>query len=228
MALAKYLRRPTVYLIAMVCVCAVVIGLVAFLGGTNVYSLFSGESSLYKTSDTALQQHFEAQAPRVIGWSELLPDEEYAVFQKYQSKKDIPLHEQVFTALQASFDERYQSMQHSMQTVPEMNNLSVQLSGFVVPVDTNDEREVLSFFLVPYFGACIHFPPPSPNQMVYVRTPGGLQIDDIENPVSVTGILKTSMFEDPMGSSAYLMDAVAVVPFVGQPDDVRQHDVQTY
>ncbi|MEG3765418.1 DUF3299 domain-containing protein [Alteromonas sp. 14N.309.X.WAT.G.H12] len=228
MKLANYFRRPRTILLALVCLGGVGIVLKASSITALVSQIVSRANSVYVTDDPLLQQRFEGQPRRIIGWSTLLPEDEFEVFQKYQSNVDLPLHEQIFTALQASFDDQYQSLRHSMETVPEMNNLSVQLSGFIVPMDTGDEHEILSFFLVPYYGACIHFPPPSPNQMVYVRTPGGLKIEKINEPISVSGILQTSMFEDPMGSSAYLMDAVSITPFEGQPDDVREHDFERY
>jgi len=115
-----------------------------------------------------------------------------------------------------------------MNTVQGLNNKPVAMNGFIVPVDVNDSREILSFFLVPYFGACIHFPPPAPNQMVYVRTPEGFTLDGSSDAYTVTGLLQVAMFEDPMGTSAYLMDAVDIKPFSGKPDDVRDHELQTY
>lgn len=225
---ANYFRRPRTILLALVCFGGVGILLKAASITAFVSQAWSRANTMYVTDAPMLQQRFEGQPLRIIGWSSLLPENEYKVLQKYQSKVDQPLHEQIFTALQASFDDQYQSLRNSMEIVPDMNDLSVQLSGFIVPMDTNDEHQILSFFLVPYFGACIHFPPPPPNQMVYVRTPGGLTIEKINEPISVSGILQTSRFEDPMGTSAYLMDAVSIAPFEGQPDDVREHDLERY
>jgi len=46
-------------------------------------------------------------------------------------------------------------------------NQKIRMPGFVVPLDAvrNGQRE---FLLVPYFGACIHTPPPPANQIVLV------------------------------------------------------------
>lgn len=184
--------------------------------------------SLYSSNDNALIQHVQSSSVIQLGWKALMPQDEAALMEKYQPDKSKPLSDQVFQSLQASFDSQYQSMQTSMNTVQGLNNKPVAMNGFIVPVDVNDSREILSFFLVPYFGACIHFPPPAPNQMVYVRTPEGFTLDGSSDAYTVTGLLQVAMFEDPMGTSAYLMDAVDIKPFSGKPDDVRDHELQTY
>ena len=37
------------------------------------------------------------------------------------------------------------------------------------------------------------------------------------------GNLSRSLFEDPMGTSAYELEVASVQPFFGQPDDFRTH-----
>ena len=49
--------------------------------------------------------------------------------------------------------------------VEEYNGKQVKLPGFVVPLEYSDKGRVKEFLLVPYFGACIHYPPPPPNQI---------------------------------------------------------------
>ena len=52
----------------------------------------------------------------------------------------------------------------------ELDGKQVKIPGFIVPLDVAKDGTVSEFFLVPYFGACIHVPPPPPNQIVYVTT----------------------------------------------------------
>jgi hypothetical protein len=87
----------------------------------------------------------------------------------------------------------------------------VRIPGFVVPLeDTNDGLK--EFLLVPYFGACIHSPPPPANQIIHVlpRTPAkGLRSMDtvwISGPVAVT---RTDSY---MGVSGYRIEATASRP----------------
>ena len=51
--------------------------------------------------------------------------------------------------------------------VPELAGQNLALPGFVLPLEY-DGKKVTEFLLVPWVGACIHTPPPPPNQMVHV------------------------------------------------------------
>ena len=206
---------------------AVVVIAVAFSDKLPLWSDNHTASSLYSATDQALLARMSPEVKN-LGWKALLPPEEVTIMQKYQADESKPLADQVFQSIQASFDTQYQSVQTSMNTVQLLDETPALMHGFIVPLDMNEKREILSFFLVPYFGACVHFPPPAPNQMVYVRTPGGFKIDSSSEAYTVTGLLQIAMFEDPMGTSAYLMDAASITPFSGQPDDVRNHELQTY
>jgi hypothetical protein len=46
-----------------------------------------------------------------------------------------------------------------------------RVPGYMVPLEDNLE-EVTEFLLVPYPGACLHVPPPPPNQIVHVIMEG--------------------------------------------------------
>ena len=68
-------------------------------------------------------------------------------------------------------------------------------------------KDIRLFFLVPYPGACIHVPPPPPNQLVLVRYPKGLKIDDIYTPLWVSGKLKVEKVSNDLADAAYALDA---------------------
>ena len=63
---------------------------------------------------------------------------------------------------------------------------------------------------VPYPGARIHVPPPPPNQLVLVRYPKGLKLDDIYTPLWVTGTLKVEKVNNDLADAAYALDASKV------------------
>ena len=92
---------------------------------------------------------------------------------------------------------------NSINVRPELNNQTVSIPGFVVPIETNDENAITEFFLVPYFGACIHVPPPPPNQIIFVQYNKGLQVKEIWMPFEIKGILFTEMIENDTAISAY-------------------------
>ncbi|MEM7083023.1 MAG: DUF3299 domain-containing protein [Pseudomonadota bacterium] len=88
-------------------------------------------------------------------------------------------------------------------TVPELNGQSVRIPGYVVPFDFSADALYTEFLLVPYFGACLHTPPPPPNQIVFVKAEPGALIADLYEPVWVEGVLKTGQFDSTLGNSAY-------------------------
>ena len=57
----------------------------------------------------------------------------------------------------------------------------VHIGGYVVPLDF-DATRVKEFLLVPFVGACIHVPPPPANQIVYVKTEQGFDVQGSSTP----------------------------------------------
>jgi hypothetical protein len=89
----------------------------------------------------------------------------------------------------------------------ELTEIPVRLPGFVVPVGANANGIVREFFLVPYVGACIHVPPPPPNQMVYVKSKTGISLKSVHEAYWVTGKMRVEQTTTSLGASAYALDA---------------------
>jgi hypothetical protein len=53
-------------------------------------------------------------------------------------------------------------------------------------------------------------PPPPPNQMILVRYPRGVKLDDIYAPIWVSGTLKVEAVSNDMADAAYALDAAQV------------------
>ena len=79
-----------------------------------------------------------------------------------------------------------------------------------MPLETNDKGDFVEFFLVPYPGACIHVPPPPPNQIILVRYPQGIALEDIYAPLWVEGTLRVEVVSNELADSAYAIDAKIV------------------
>lgn len=99
----------------------------------------------------------------------------------------------------------YQQALTSTRIVGELNGRPIRIPGFIVPLEYDDELVITEFFLVPYFGACIHLPPPPPNQMILVDYPKGIQMDALYTPIWVSGELKAEVTKNELGTSAYAM-----------------------
>lgn len=127
--------------------------------------------------------------PRELGWDDLVPDSA--------------------TALNS---DAAQSAVPSTGTVAALNGVEVKLPGFVVPLDMSGET-VSSFLLVPYFGACIHQPPPPPNQTIFVTLKEAIAMETMYYPVWVTGTLATERNSSDLAEAGYTMAGFAVERF---------------
>lgn len=88
----------------------------------------------------------------------------------------------------------------------DYNGSRVRLDGFMLPLEF-DSSGVTSFLLVPYVGACIHVPPPPPNQLVFVRTDSPYESNDLFAAISVTGILNTESVSTDFADTGYTLQA---------------------
>lgn len=156
-----------------------------------------------------------------IDWTDLLPAEDLHALENPPAYLDEiedgsvedELSSSMVGALEQSTqpDDSYQQALISTNIVESFDGQDIRLPGFIVPVNMNDTQEVTEFFLVPYFGACIHLPPPPPNQIIYVRHEAGIKIDDIYTPYWVEGRLETSLTENDVAVSAYAMHADNII-----------------
>ncbi|MGO9544825.1 MAG: DUF3299 domain-containing protein [Rhodomicrobium sp.] len=90
--------------------------------------------------------------------------------------------------------------------VKELDGKRVRIGGYVVPLDF-EATKVKEFLLVPFVGACIHVPPPPPNQIVYVKTEKGFDVEGSFDPVYVTGTLKVASQYTGLAETGYSIDA---------------------
>lgn len=93
----------------------------------------------------------------------------------------------------------------SFVTVPGVNNTKIRLAGYVVPVEQTDDGQMTDFFFVPYFGACIHVPPPPPNNIVYVKMAKPIPAADMFSAYWLEGTIKTERLSNDIAATAYVM-----------------------
>ena len=87
-----------------------------------------------------------------------------------------------------------------------LNGENIRLPGFIVPLEQGSEG-VTEFVLVPYAGACIHTPPPPPNQLILVRAIDPWPTDNIWDPVWVEGKISTQLMTTEVAETGYAMTA---------------------
>jgi hypothetical protein len=139
-----------------------------------------------------------APEARTLSWADLVPEGQ----EPAQAPTDTPVHETIG------------QQTGSAETVPELDEAYVRLPGFMLPLDYTDKGQVAAFLLVPYYGACIHVPPPPPNQIVFVTTDGEpVDSKGLWDPVWVTGTMQVKMNDNDLGDAAYTLVLDEMVPY---------------
>lgn len=136
-----------------------------------------------------------------LDWDTLLPEEERDDFDE---EPPPPTHDYLGEDGPAAVQ------QGSSKVNAALDRTRVKIPGFVVPLDILPTGTVREFFLVPYFGACIHIPPPPPNQIVYVKMATPIRVNSIYDAVWITGTLRTQTKNSRFGAAAYTLDGVKV------------------
>ena len=161
----------------------------------------------------AIQKTLPASAFRTVEWVDLMPKEDLdALLAPPSYVTDVEdgsfedeISNQIQNAIGAAGDDRYQQALASTRIIPEMEGQAIRIPGFIVPLEFSDEQTITQFFLVPFFGACIHVPPPPPNQIIFVNYPKGLKLDALYDPFWISGVLRTTLVENEMATAAYSM-----------------------
>ncbi len=97
--------------------------------------------------------------------------------------------------------------------VKALEGSRVKVPGYIVPLD-DDANQLTEFLLVPYAGACVHTPPPPPNQMIYVKMTRGERANfALMADVWVEGMLFVGRRSSPYGPTFYSMTANSVTAY---------------
>jgi uncharacterized protein len=100
-------------------------------------------------------------------------------------------------------------------TLRRLNGATVRIPGFMVPLEDTETR-VTEFLLVPYFGACIHVPPPPPNQMAHIIMQRRQVVDvNLWDPIWIVGTLKIENVDSPYGMVGYQVTGERILPYEG-------------
>jgi uncharacterized protein len=136
-----------------------------------------------------------------LDWKELLPRDER---KHYSAAAPPPLHGPLGEGGPPAVQQQTTTVNE------ELGGINVHLPGFVVPIGTPRDGLIREFFLVPYVGACIHVPPPPPNQMVFVTSASGISADAIHEAYWVTGKIRLENRTTSLGNAAYALNASKV------------------
>jgi len=156
----------------------------------------------------------DAAEVRQIRWPDLVPEgwDPFAIMREKNKERGA--------AILSDADPRILQVMREMRETWDnapvneaMDGAVVKLPGYVVPLEEAGGA-IKEFLLVPYFGACIHSPPPPANQIVHVvpaKPARGLRSMDV---VWISGKLHAKRQDSVMGKSGYQMDAFKIEPYV--------------
>lgn len=178
---------------------------------TPLESSQSASDTLLPTISSASQEVNSAY--QRIDWDSLLPDD-------YQPEVIIGKYMEQLTELDDSDPKAmqlYGIIQAELENAPineKLNNKKVQLAGFITPLENTDGL-VTEFLLVPYYGACIHVPPPPINQTVLIQMEKGqgIKTDNIYDPIWASGEILAEGAETDLAQAGYRIINAKVTPY---------------
>ena len=147
---------------------------------------------------------------RELTWSEMIPAD--APPQEIQS---APIHEQLQSLDTQTAESAPAAVQQSAAApvVPALDGQRVKLPGYIVPLDMADDGKVTEFLLVPYFGACIHSPPPPANQIIHAVSTKPLKGMRSMDAIWVHGTLSLQRADTPWGKAGYRLAVDKIAPY---------------
>lgn len=129
------------------------------------------------------------EAPRQVEWEELMPEGWKPKMPDFSSF----FHDPTTPAAAQNED---------APLVEALDDTLISIEGWLVPLDWGSD-DITEFLFVPWFGACIHVPPPPPNQIIRVTLAEGVPEREMFEPQVVTGRLRTEHSESELALAGY-------------------------
>jgi len=149
-----------------------------------------------------LAEEFEETAWESLVPSDWDPLKDFRDLQKYSAVPDSDPRVQVLY-------ERMRKVWDAAPTIATLEGKKVKIPGYVVPIESSD-KGISEFLLVPYFGACIHTPPPPANQIIHVTCKPPVTGFESMSAVWVRGTLGLERTDSELGVSGYTIAAAKV------------------
>jgi hypothetical protein len=161
----------------------------------------------------------------ILMWEDLMPEgseeqlaQEYEAFyamleQRYAANTTSLADADPYGAIAEGSEFDFMPQLGNFDTVEALNGEHVRIPGYIVPFDFNSKFRQREFLFVPYMGACIHTPPPPPNQIIFIRADPPVRVQDIWVPYWIEGILSTEKTESDLANTAYTLEMNLIEPY---------------
>lgn len=167
----------------------------------------------------------EPGQPLPILWEDLMPEGSledllreqeafYDMLERRYAANAVPLADaQPFAEIEEGSDLDYMPQFGSFDVVEDLDGELIKIPGYVVPFNFDPKQRHTEFLFVPYMGACIHTPPPPPNQLIFVRADPAVEVEDIWAPYWLEGTLNAEENYNEMGDAAYALSLSGLEPY---------------
>jgi len=158
------------------------------------------------------------EAARALGWEDLVPAGFVPAADPTWEMSEQELQE-LFNGSAAS-NQRLREIEEELSYAPvepSLDGQHVTLPGYIVPLDFDGQTRLEEFLLVPYYGACIHTPPPPANQVVMARLDRPTEVGNGYEPVSLRGILRARTSVTDLAETGYTMEVLSIDPVTARP-----------
>ena len=151
-----------------------------------------------------------AAEPRELDWPALIPEGAPVI-----APQLTPLHDmsQLSNALSAEAAPPAPQQAPNAPVVEALDGQLIKLPGYIVPLEVSEEGRTTEFLLVPYYGACIHVPPPPSNQIVHIFSEMGVRVEDLYQPYWIEGKLQVKASTSELADAGYQMDAEKIYAY---------------
>ena len=158
-----------------------------------------------ETDLVAVDPNAEAE---LLAWSDLLPDQDLEALEALSEGRADP-------SLMSMLGQQseVEGQVGTFNVVEDLDGAVVRMPGYILPLDFSENSSAREFLLLPYHGACVHTPPPPPNQIVYLRSPELIRFNSLWEPVWVEGRIELERVDTDLAATAYSMVVRSVEPY---------------
>lgn len=155
-----------------------------------------------------------ADEPRELDWPALIPEGAPVIPPQLTPLHDLSqMGSSLGDALAAESAPAARQQAPDAPVVKALDGQQIKLPGYIVPLEVSEEGRTTEFLLVPYYGACIHVPPPPSNQIVHVFSEMGVRIEDLYQPYWIEGRMQVKNTSSELADAGYQLDAEKIYAY---------------
>ncbi|MDG9884665.1 DUF3299 domain-containing protein [Pseudomonas putida CSV86] len=154
-----------------------------------------------------------AGEPRTLEWPQLIPPGAPVIEPQLAPLHNLSQLSNLGDALAAEAAPAAHQQVPDAPVVKELDGQQVKLPGYIVPLEVGEDGRTTEFLLVPYYGACIHVPPPPSNQIVHVVSEIGIKVEELYQPYWIEGPMRVQSSSSELAEAGYQMEAEKIYAY---------------